>query len=267
MVWSRTPRHLRLVPYVESLWFAEGEVPHRYERVLPNGRMQLLVNLATDELTDWELDGRVANQARGLALQGPRFAPRLIETAHQRRLCGVSFCVGGTWPLLRHSAGLLRDRVVDLNDVWGPSTASLRERLLEVPTNEARLDLLEAVLLERLEARPPAGRSLVEAARPLLLEGRSVREVSEGLGVSSARLRRYFLDEVGAGPKRWARLARFERALVDSMAGGSWADVAARHGFADQAHLVREFQTFGGASPTKLRVRGPETLWHVPLAT
>jgi hypothetical protein len=74
-----------------------------------------------------------------------------------------------------------------------------------------------------------------------------------------------FRREIGFGLKRYARLARFERALraVRAEDAPSLSLIAAQFGFADQPHLTREFRSFAGYAPGRLhRVTGP-TPWHV----
>jgi AraC-like DNA-binding protein len=59
------------------------------------------------------------------------------------------------------------------------------------------------------------------------------------------------LQDVGLSPKRALRIARLQRALAGCQRlGAAWVDLAARCGFADQAHMVREFQDLLGESPT-----------------
>jgi AraC-like DNA-binding protein len=68
--------------------------------------------------------------------------------------------------------------------------------------------------------------------------------------------------QVGLAPKPAARVLRFQRAaellLPPGPDGGSRAraarsvaDVAATCGYADHAHLVREFRTLAGCTPTE----------------
>jgi transcriptional regulator GlxA family with amidase domain len=80
-----------------------------------------------------------------------------------------------------------------------------------------------------------------------------------GSAAGTRRLERKFLDRVGVSPKRLARVFRLQKAvqLLASGEATGWAEVAAASGYADQAHLTREFAELVGASPQQaLRERG-----------
>ena len=63
-----------------------------------------------------------------------------------------------------------------------------------------------------------------------------------------------FDREFGLSPKLLARIMRFDRAIRIVRDGEltSWSDLAAQCGFADQAHMAREFVAFAGDPPTAL---------------
>ncbi|MFG1675075.1 DUF6597 domain-containing transcriptional factor [Micromonospora sp. NPDC049282] len=67
---------------------------------------------------------------------------------------------------------------------------------------------------------------------------------------STRRLQRLFLDHVGVGPKWVIRRYRLQEAIEQATAGPlDWSRIAADLGYADQAHLVREFTAVAGVSP------------------
>jgi transcriptional regulator GlxA family with amidase domain len=72
------------------------------------------------------------------------------------------------------------------------------------------------------------------------------------VGWSRRHLTDRFTAEYGLGPKAMARVLRFERArwMIVRAAFPSLAAVAAECGYADQAHMTREWQALAGASPT-----------------
>jgi transcriptional regulator GlxA family with amidase domain len=81
-----------------------------------------------------------------------------------------------------------------------------------------------------------------------------VHAVAVELGVSERHLRRVFREYVGVGPKTFARLIRFHRALGAARAGrhAGWAGIAAAAGYYDQAHLIAEFRAIAGVTPQAL---------------
>jgi transcriptional regulator GlxA family with amidase domain len=89
----------------------------------------------------------------------------------------------------------------------------------------------------------------------LASEQTSVTDLAPALAVSERQLRRRFDQAVGYGPKTMQRILRFRRALGQLAAAPrstDLADLAARTGYADQAHLTRETTRLAGLPPAAL---------------
>jgi len=74
-----------------------------------------------------------------------------------------------------------------------------------------------------------------------------VESLADSVGLGVRQLERQFLEAVGLSPKTFLKTARLQRALLRLRAGHTPADVASVCGFADQAHLAREFRHVAGA--------------------
>ncbi len=265
---TRRPGPL-LAPFVEVLWHfeSEGTLAHAHERALPTGRMQLLVDLDGDTLRWWEgpaLDRE--RTSRGSAISGVRDHAIRLATAGQRAVAGVAFRAGGAAPFLRAPASSLRGAHVCLADLWGRDGALLRDRMLDRATADARLAVLEDVLVARFDReRIPDAR--VARALAILRTGRGLPSLRAGLGSDERRFVASFATSVGVTPKRYARLARFGE-LLGQLARGSrpsWAGLAASCGYFDQAHMIAEFRAFAGMTPTHYRARSRGEPHHAPL--
>ncbi len=256
-----------LASLVESLWSFEGSFAHRFERILPGGTVQILINLHEDELR-WYDDkrGGACHRMSGQAICGPHTRSFRIDTAEQQQIMGINFRLGGVYPFMRAPTSALHNAHVDLDDLWGRPAPRLRERLLDQRGAEARLLALSRWLGAQLR-RAPAPCPLVTAASLRLGQGDRVTTVARDLGVTTQRLCRSFNRRVGLPPKRYARLSRFQRTLarLGESAAPDWAELAAELGYCDQAHLIHEFREFAGTTPGSFVARSPQDLNHVPV--
>ncbi len=104
-----------------------------------------------------------------------------------------------------------------------------------------------------------AGSSAPPLGRAILRHG-SVSEIAREAGLSYRQLQRRFAAEIGMPPRTFLKLLRFREALIDIQANeDSLADAAAARGYADQAHMARDFRALVGVPPSNARgrARGP----------
>ena len=82
---------------------------------------------------------------------------------------------------------------------------------------------------------------------------RRVDELAAASGMTARSLQRLFADYVGVSPKWVMRRARLHEAAerADSGEPVDWAMLASDLGYADQAHLTRDFTATIGVSPTR----------------
>ncbi|HEX6105626.1 MAG TPA: AraC family transcriptional regulator [Gemmatimonadales bacterium] len=245
----RGPRYAEIVPgpalapWVECYWSIRATCPGAVpNRVLPDGCVDLIVGV----------DG-----ARPFVV-GTMRAAVVFPLAGRVDLFGVRFRPGGAAALLDLPLVELTDLRVPLEEIWGPAAGVLGDAV-EPGSLGARASRAEAVLRARLGGwRERADELLARQAVALLRRARGgvgVRELAAALGVGERRLERAFGQAVGLGPKAFARVLRFRRA-VDAVqrgraAGGEsgWAALAAETGYADQSHLIREFRALSGLTP------------------
>jgi len=150
----------------------------------------------------------------------------------------------------------LANECVPLDAVVGPFAAELADRLASTPGWAERFALLDRVLLERAaegaEPDPAVAWAWSQLERS---HGRvAVGVLAEEIGWSRRHFGARFRAQVGLAPKATGRVLRFRRAVAALRAGPvpSLADVAAACGYADHSHLVRDFRSLGGCTPSQL---------------
>ncbi|MFG1812887.1 helix-turn-helix domain-containing protein [Kribbella sp. NPDC049174] len=157
--------------------------------------------------------------------------------------------------LLGLPPGELASMVVELDDILGSPARAVSERLREAKTWVERFDLVESLLLEHwadepaTETRPELGwawRRLRETAGAV-----GVEDLATEVGWSRRHLTDRFTIEYGLGPKVAGRVMRFEQAAGRLRRDPKLrlADLSAELGYADQAHLTREWNAIAGCSP------------------
>jgi AraC-like DNA-binding protein len=258
--------------FVNSFWICEGYAPpHKKERVLPDGSMQLIINLREDITRLYNSNNSdECRSLRGSIISGTHSGFVIIDTAEQASVIGVHFKPGGASPFLKLPANELRDTHVSLDDLWGTAGFDLRNRLLEANAPEAKFRILEKTLLAEATGSLVGNPALEVALRefhgiPTL---RTISAVIERTGLSKRRFIQLFDERVGITPKAFCRVRRFQGALR-LIARGSrvkWADLAADCGYYDQAHFIHDFRNFSGLNPSTYLDYRTEHMNHVRLA-
>jgi len=154
----------------------------------------------------------------------------------------------------------LAARVVDLADAVPPLDDVLVEQLWAARTWPRRFALVDRMLLDLLDRGRRAEPFVDWMWRQIERSGGRVGigDLVEQTGWSHRHATSRFTEQVGIPPKAAASLVRFERAAA-ALREGPAADVAARFGYADQSHLVREVRRYAGWTPTDLLRTEPTT--------
>ena len=193
-------------------------------------------------------------------LAGLATGPTLIHhDGHQHGL-QLGLTPSGARAVLGMPAAKLADSSVELEDVVGRLARSLREELEGYATWAERFAAVERVvcgLMSRHESGRDAVPEVSEAWRLIRRSGgrTPVAGVASGVGWSTRHLEHRFRSEFGITPKAAVRITRFERS-VEAVRDPRrrLADVAAECGYADQAHLAREWRDLAGLPPSRWRV-------------
>ncbi|MDO5498492.1 MAG: AraC family transcriptional regulator [Propionibacteriaceae bacterium] len=214
------------------------------------------VIISFDEPLDVGWHGDPASRVRRwLLASGMHTAPALIHTHGVQHGIQLALTPAGCRALLGLPIGAIAHGLTDHTDLPLGIPGDLHAQLAAAawPT---RFRLLEEHLL-RLAAheRTRVPDDLTQAWRIIATaHGRvGVAELASTIGWSRRHLVNRFSAEFGVPPRDLGRLHRFGAAQAYARAGAPWADVAARAGYADQAHLSREFRALAGRTPTQWR--------------
>ncbi|MEZ0472518.1 helix-turn-helix domain-containing protein [Luteimonas salinilitoris] len=253
---------------VESIWdWQDAPRAHRFERMLPSPRPQLIFNLAEDETRVYDEAFGVRRNA-GAALDAPSHRSFVIDTAEQVAVTGIVFRAGAAAPFFRERMDRIVNSHVDLDALAAGDARTLRLRLLEAADGRQRLQVVHAWLLRALgNARPHPAVAHALRLFDASPEIQRIGAIAAHCRMSPRRFGELFREQVGMSPKRYARLRRFRRvvAQVHRQQAVDWAGVAVDCGFHDQPHLAHEFRAFSGMTPGEYARRQGRWPDHVPL--
>lgn len=196
---------------------------------------------------------RVGSFAAGLYA-----GPVVIDSFGTADCLQIDFTPLGARRFFRMPMSELADRMVALDDVLGAEGLALRERLANEPDWQIRFDLAETFVAGRIADAAGAAPEVVWAYERVLASGgrMPIAGIAESAGWSRKHLAAKFAAEIGLGPKMLSRIVRFNHALaLGRTDADGWAGIAAECGYADQAHMAREFREMAGETPGSWQAR------------
>jgi AraC-like DNA-binding protein len=226
--YSERAPHPALGAFIDRLWTSVTSTGDEARRILPDGCIDLLVNLTDGEALV------VGTMTRAVT----------VEARRSSEVVAVRFRPGGAFPFLGIPAAELTDRMVSVQALglgWAGSLAA--------GDGATAMTRLEQALLARLpdldRVSDHAVRALLSAAPP------SVDALARKVGWTRQHLGRVFRQRVGLSPRQLARVARLQRATVELQQGTrrNLADAAAALGYFDEAHMARDFRLLAGITP------------------
>jgi methylphosphotriester-DNA--protein-cysteine methyltransferase len=113
---------------------------------------------------------------------------------------------------------------------------------------------MDEFLLRRMADGPRPAPEVVRAWQRIGATAGAVPigQLADDVGWSHRHLIAMFKRQIGVAPRTAARIVRFERVLgrLDRRLPVRWSALATDLGYADQAHLIRDFRSFTGTTPT-----------------
>ena len=244
--------HAALRGHVAQLWHGAGQVSYERDRILPQARSYLLINLGPPQYMFLPGPPEIRVVFDDIWFSGLYEGPIECAAPQGSVLLGVAFSASGAASLLPWSQAELANRTGPLQDLLGPAARQLRQRLLETPSVAQRLNLVEDWLLDACisgrNVHPLVHWTLARLADSA---GRVRAEaLARDAGCSRKHLSNVLSRAVGLPPKSLARVLRFQHVLGRlGTHPPDWAELAADCGYYDQSHLVRDFQQFSGLAP------------------
>jgi AraC-like DNA-binding protein len=224
-----------------------------WRRELPVSFIPLIINFDAPFVLR---DGRLAEARHESFAAGIYAEPVMVGSAGSAHCLQVNFSPLGALRFFGVAQSEIAGRTLSLSDLMGREADLLVHELHDAADWAERFLLLDSFIARRFE-RARAPHDAVCAVWRELKRSKgtqSITALAQGAGISRRHLAKLFRAEIGTTPKTMARILRFEHAyrMAATVPRQDWADIACEAGYADQAHLTREFQELSGLSPINL---------------
>ncbi len=262
---------LPLSQFVENLWLIEGfHADYAREKILPDGAIELIIDLDREPKTIFESEGsdrfRTVKKAW---ISGERTRFLVIGATSNQSMVGIRFRPGGAYPFFGFPISELSESVTELDLIWGSLVADIRDQLLEIDSPEGKLLRLESFLLAHARRSLEANRLITFAVHQLQNSPQfiAIRDLANTIGITQKHLISQFEKIVGLRPKSFARVCKFQKVLqlIEERSQIEWSAITYECGYYDQAHFIKEFQTFSGLNPSAYLVQRGEYVNFIPI--
>jgi len=240
-----------LSPYIRYYWTLRIDQPIPVsERIIPTGCISLTFHRA-DHLYSLSYDG----------MQPEAFVCGMSDNYTDLRTTGsldmitVVFQPFGAKAFFPMPVSEFNNNTVPIHALSNVSLQTLQSRILDCADNHTAIRHIENYLIKQLSRNQDYNYRRMFVAIDSLnrFPQISVRELSETTCLSYKQFNRIFNEYIGAPPKEFSRIIRFQRVLhlMQTRPGLNFTQLSLDSGYYDQPHLNREFKLFSGYSPSE----------------
>ena len=266
----RTPSY-PLDQFIESYFYFNGvTLEHRLERYLPDGNVQLIIDLKEEPQHIYDNTTlREIQTCRRAWFSGFRTEPITIPSGIDSELLIIQFHKGRVAPFLSEPMHALTDAVIDADLVLKNKLINLRDKLRQSPTVDQKFQILEQYLFDHYLSQLSENNFIDYVIRVITANPQqcSLQTISGNVGYSHKHLIKIFKDHIGVSPKEFLKVIRFQKAIreIETQGGINWTALALDCGYYDQSHFIADFKVFSGFTPAQyIKSRG-QYLNYIPV--
>ena len=221
------------------------------ERVIPTGMMCLMFHRGERIFSSSE------NQWQPRAfLSGQDTAYTDLSYRGNIDLISVEFRPAGAKAFFKIPMMELNGQTVAIDTLSDPLLTELEKRLSETTDVKTCVFHIEQFLYKRIYRLEAHNLKRIAAVMQSIFCGEQrIDLLASTACLGYKQFKRIFADYVGANPKDYLRVVRFQKALhiLQIQPDSNLAQLAYGCGYSDQAHCIKEFKQFSGYTPTEYK--------------
>jgi len=244
-----------LKPYIKYYWVCTADESVFKESMYPSGHLEFCIDISNGDTIRYfgDQSGRMPR----LEMLGHITVPTFATVAKGTTVLVTRFYPHASSLFVLNSAVDFNNKSVDLYDILSRKSNDFYERIMEEPTFEKKVKVLEAFLIRQLmENEKKRGKlKLVDHICRYIssAESFSGKCLSAEFGFSERYIQKAFLEYVGLTPQNYFAVQRFNKGLtLIQSSSKSFTDIALECGYYDQAHFIKEFKSYTALTPSQI---------------
>jgi len=203
-----------------------------------------------------QIENGVTEKRAETVIFGPSVSRQILHLPDEYLMFFVRLQPGILHQLFRISMNELVQKNIDAEVFFGKQVRELHEKLVNAPSYEVILNLIEDFLLKKFQQLSANLHPSSQIPKLILKDPSSFNldKMASQACLSPRQFERIFLRQVGVTPKLFSRLCRFNQAseLKERYPNRDWLRIAMETGYNDYQHLVKDFKSFDGGTPNTL---------------
>lgn len=243
-----------LAPIVKCYWTLEMPVQKdvQRQRIVPDGCIEMAFILG-DDIKRYTSGNEYILQPRAMVL-GQTLEPFYIEPTGYVNTFAVRFYPYSFSNFVTVPIKNLANKETALSILFGSEVAeALEQKIINTSTTNERIEIIERFLLNKLSEKSTIDIIVKKTVETLIATkgSKGINSIVEEEELSRRQLERKFSSQVGLSPKQLGKVIRMQAALKILLEASNekLTSIAYESEYYDQAHFIKDFKEFTGATP------------------
>lgn len=241
----------RLKPYIKYFVMSENELESEY-KVFPSSGLVIGFQYKGQLST---IRNNAESKLASAGITGISDGYKVFKNSGDIGTVLVFFTEIGFTHFASHPANELFNLSISLDNIFEESKVNeVEEKLAAASTDKQRIRVVEQFLLTQLKGLE-TDKLIVEAVKLIYQSKGTIRikELNEKLFISQSPFEKRFRKVVGTTAKKFASIVRFNSVLDNITETKSLTEICYENNFFDQAHFIKDFKRFTGATPENFK--------------
>jgi AraC-like DNA-binding protein len=245
-------------------YFREFDPIQRIERFLPDGNVELVIDLTQKPKFIYDNnDFTEIQECNNTWLSGIRTKPISIPAGENSEMFIVYFKKGMAYHFTQIPLFEITDTVTNTDLLCGREILDLRNSLLATTSVPGKFNLAEQYFLKKYDRHSEVNPAIQYAIRNILSspDALTIKRIQDNIGYSHKHFIQLFRLYTGITPKAFQRIMRFQKVITDveNRKAINWAQLATTCGYYDQSHFIEDFRHYSGFTPVEyMNLKGPD---------